>query len=85
MRICSSAVAKSTHTHAMSYTHTHTHMHTRTHAHMHTHTHAHAHLTLDIDQDGIISRKDIADMLDMITDEGVTEDLKKRVIDEASV
>ena len=38
-------------------------------------------LPSDIDGDGIISRMDICDMLDMITDRQMSDDKKNQIID----
>lgn len=39
-------------------------------------------MAIDIDQDGLISRKDMYKMLDMITDEPMDDSVKKKVVDE---
>ena len=39
-------------------------------------------MVTDIDQDGLISREDMYNMLDMITDEPLGENVKKKVVDE---
>lgn len=39
-------------------------------------------LSPDFDCDGIIGRQDIYDVLDMITDKPMSEDVKKRTVDE---
>lgn len=39
-------------------------------------------MVTDVDQDGLISREDMYTMLDMITDEPLGENVKKKVVDE---
>ena len=39
-------------------------------------------MVIDKDQDGLLSREDMYNMLDMITDEPLKENVKKKVVDE---
>ena len=39
-------------------------------------------MVTDIDQDGLISREDMYQMLDMIVEEPLKESIKKKVVDE---
>ena len=41
-------------------------------------------MVTDIDQDGLISREDMYNMLDMITDVPLKESVKKKVVDEVN-
>lgn len=41
-------------------------------------------MATDIDQDGLISREDMYEMLDVMTDEPLKDSVKRKVVDEVS-
>jgi len=40
------------------------------------------HILADVDRDGLISREDLYEVMDLITDTQMTDDTKKRLVDE---